>query len=505
MKTIRWVAAIVAVLAAVTAALSFAPAAPRLTGTAAGTGGADGTGDARLAAEVRAAIPDVEGYRGLAVASIDDGQVRFAGLGDAGGGRPVGPDTPFENGSVTKVFTGMLFADMVARGEVRPTDTLADLLPGRTFEDPAVADVTLEELASHRSGLPRLAPGLDGFVNRLRFNLGGADPYRGTDPAAVLDAAGTVRAGDGRGQVLYSNLGVSVLGQALAVRAGTPYPQLVRGRLFAPLGMAATGFRADGDPPAGAAIGSRASGLPVDPWSDPSYAPSGIGDWSTASDLAKLVAATMGGTAPGADAARPRFTEDETDRIGYGWFTTRYGDREITWHNGGTGGFSAWVGFVPAAGRGLVLLGNTDRNVDPIGIALLSGEPAGGGGGAPLLLIGVTLVLLLAAVPPLVTALTVEGGRWWPAPDRLRLVNGLASAAAGLVLAYVLGAWTAVPGLLWTVAFGSFVAALAATVLRWRSLPAVRGGQRALRVGSAALSVAVSLGAIGVVAVAAAG
>ena len=53
----------------------------------------------------------------------------------------------------------MLFADMVARGEVEPTDTLGDLLPGRAFKDPAVGSVTLEELASHRSGLPRSGAG----------------------------------------------------------------------------------------------------------------------------------------------------------------------------------------------------------------------------------------------------------------------------------------------------------------------------------------------------------
>ena len=117
----------------------------------------------------------------------------------------------------------------------------------------------------------------------------------------------------------------------------------------------------------------------------------------------------------------------------------------------------------------------------------------------------VTLVLLLATVPPLVTALTVHGGRWWPAPDRLRLVNGVVSAAAGLALAYALGAWTARPGLLWTVGFGLTAAALAATALRWRSLPAVRGGQRGLRFGSAAVSLVISLVAIGAVTVAAAG
>ena len=337
-------------------------------------------------------------------------------------------------------------------------------------------------------------------------NLSGGDPYRETDAAAVLDVAGRISAGAGRGEVSYSNLGMSVLGQALAARAGTPYPDLVRERLFAPAGMTATGFRPDGAPlPAGAATGGRASGRVVAPWSDPSYAPAGIGDWTTATDLATLLSATMAGSAPGADAARPRFTEDETSRIGYGWFTTRYGDREITWHNGGTGGFRAYVGFDRAAGRGVVVLGNTDRDVDPVGVALLGARPDAGGasGSGPMLV--VTLVLLLATVPPLVTALTVRGGRWWPAPDRLRLVTGVLSAAAGLTLAYVLGAWTALPGPLWTVGFGLTAAAVAVTALRWRSLPTLRGGQPGLRVGTAAVSVAISLAAIGAVTLASTG
>ena len=277
---------------------------------------------------------------------------------------------------------------------------------------------------------------------------------------------------------------MSVLGQALAVRAGTPYPDLVRERLFAPVGMTATGFRPDGAPlPAGAATGGRASGRPVDPWSDPSYAPAGIGDWTTASDLATLLSATMAGSAPGADATRPRFTEDDTSRIGYGWFTTRYGDREITWHNGGTGGFRAYVGFDRAAGRGVVVLGNTDRDVDPVGVRAARRPGRRRRRGRVGLMLVVTLVLLLATVPPLVTALTVRGGRWWPAPDRLRLVTGVVSAAAGLALAYALGAWTALPGLLWTVGFGLTAAAVAVAALRWRSLPTVRGGQRGLRFG----------------------
>ena len=76
----------------------------------------------------------------------------------------------------------------------------------------------------------------------------------------------------------------------------------------------------------------------------------------------------------GAAATEPRFARDEDDRIGFGWFIRRRGGREITWHNGRTGGFSSFVGFDSAAGRGVVVLANTDRSVDAAGFRLLGSQ-----------------------------------------------------------------------------------------------------------------------------------
>ena len=96
----------VAILAAALAALFFAPGAPALGEPDGDTGETGATGDAELARRVRDLVPDDDGFRGLAVATVEDGRVRFAGLGDAGDGRPVTADTPFENGSVTGLFDG---------------------------------------------------------------------------------------------------------------------------------------------------------------------------------------------------------------------------------------------------------------------------------------------------------------------------------------------------------------------------------------------------------------
>ena len=482
----RFIPGAVAIVAAVLAAILFAPGAA--------LGGAR-TGDGDLAARVRDVAGDADGLHGLAVATLSDGRARLAGLGDAGDGRPVDADTLFEPGSVTKTWTAMLFADMLDRGEVRPADTIGDLLPGREFADPAVAGITLDELASHRSGLPSLAPlgGLGNVLTPAMWRLRGTDPYAGISRDDLLDALGRLELRGEPGTVRYSNLGMAVLGHALAERAGTPYDRLVIDRVLRPAGMTDTVFRPDGAaPPAAAATGRTAAGRPVDPWTGSGYQPAGVGGWTTASDLAAFLSATIAGTAPGAAAVAPRFEEDETSRIGYGWFTTTYGDRAITWHNGATGGFSSYVAFEPATGRGVVVLGNTDRSVVPIGLALLG--VTSGPGTAPerdsLFGIVLTVALLLAAAGPVVTL--AFGGRvsWLPAADRLRLVSGIAGGVGLLAAAYVLGAWLTLPGLLWAVVFGLLAGTVAAAVLRWRSLPTVGNGRTWVRWTGAAFSVA---------------
>lgn len=480
------VTAAVAVVGGLLAAL-IAPWPARL-------GDAD-SGDLGLAAEVRAVIDDPGGYRGLAVARIADGQVRVAGLGDRAsgltGGDPVRPDTPFEIGSIGKTLTGMLLADQIAAGQVDGDTTLAEALPGQEFADPAVGQITLAELASHRSGLPRLPT--VGAIATLTMTLGalrGTDPYAGLDVDRIRAALARARVGDGRGEVHYSNFGAALLGIALAEQAGSvgeadagSYPALVERRLLDPLGMGDTGYALDGaEPPAGAATGSTAGGRTTDPWQGSGLAGAGIGLWSTAPDLARLVTALLDGSAPGADAAQPRFTaDDDTRRIGYGWFTTTYDGRAITWHNGGTGGFRSYVGFDPATGDGVVVLGNTDKGVEPIGLALLGVASDSDAAGAGPLLIGVTVVLLLAAA--VTPASTAFGGRrrWLPVTDRLNVISSASTALLYLLIGYLAGAWHDVWAGWWAVAAGLAAGGVAAGALRWRRLPVTGSGRPWLR------------------------
>lgn len=345
---------LVSLLVGTVATLLVGPRAPSLTADT-----ATDTGDPALAARVHEAFGQGRGYRGVAVAIIEaDGAATFAGVGDSGDpGRPaVDESTRFEIGSVTKGLTGMLVAEQVRRGEA----SLDDRIGG----------ATLAELTTHRSGLPRLPP--SAIASGAFSGLSGGNPYRG-DAAQVLALA---RDQDpvGGAEPAYSNLGAAAAGNLVADRAGIPYPELLRQRVLEPLGMDATTVASsEAGLPDDRARGTRASGAERAPWIAEGWAPAGIGPWSTTSDLARLVGALADGSAPGASAAEPVTAYAGEQKIGQFWITSEESGRQVTWHNGGTGGFSSFVGFERDTGRAVVVLSNTDADVDAPALELLLG------------------------------------------------------------------------------------------------------------------------------------
>ncbi|MFG1945709.1 serine hydrolase domain-containing protein [Nonomuraea sp. NPDC048826] len=447
--------ALATALAAGALAMLIAPRPPTL--------GPESTGDPELARAVREAAGD-GAFRGLAVARIDGGRVRLAGLGVTGGpdSAPVTADTPFEIGSITKTMTGMLLADL----DVPVDAKVRDVLPDAGFEGRELGDVTLAELASHRAGLPRvpLTPKL--LALSYLSNLTGLDPYAGTGREELLaDAAAT--SPSGRGEVSYSNIGMAVLGFALAHSQDMPYEELLRTRIMGPLGMSSTTVLRSDDPlPPGRAHGSKAGGLAMDPWRGDGYLPAGVGVWSTARDLATLVDAVRKGTAPGAAAAEPRFTETSKQRIGYGWYTTVFGDSTVTWHNGGTGGFRSFAGFDRGTGRVVVVLGNTDADIEPMALRLLGADPTDREGSLPFLMLAITLVLIFS-----------PGAEAWFGHRPYEVTAGVAKLMWGvfsLVLAWVVGIWAIIPPVAWALGAGL----LLASVLRWRGVPFTPRGAR---------------------------
>lgn len=277
-------------------------------------------------------------------------------------------DTAYEIGSITKTMTSLLFAEALEAGELTPDTPLGSLLD---LDGSAAAEVTLAELASHRSGLPRITDRPRDLVGTGLAVLRHRNPY--TADVATLLAQARAANLTGRGSFSYSNLGAALLGEALAAHAGTSFPALLDREVFQLLGMrhsfvpvTATDLSPD------AQTGWSANGRREQAWTMNSYAPAG-GVRSTPADIARYAQALLDRQAPGLSALDPRWDAGNDSRVGYAWFTDRVGDVEVTWHNGGTGGFSSMLALDRDHAAAVVILANTAVAVDDIAIRILVG------------------------------------------------------------------------------------------------------------------------------------
>jgi serine-type D-Ala-D-Ala carboxypeptidase/endopeptidase len=236
-------------------------------------------------------------------------------------------------------------------------------------------EITLEDLASHRSGLPGLPRGL------LRRALwpDRHDPYARWD-AARLEAAvprSRPRREPGR-RPAYSNYGFGLLGYVLARLAGTSYEDLVRERICRPLGLADTRIETPEADRRRLAEGHDRRGRPVSHWHLAALAGAG-GLRSTAADLlAYMRLHEMGSEDPLAAAAaetrRARISRGRMS-IGLGWMSLAPGwklRRRVFLHEGGTGGFRSFAGFAPDEGVAVVVLANQARPVGRLGVGVLA-------------------------------------------------------------------------------------------------------------------------------------
>jgi len=263
--------------------------------------------------------------------------------------RPLDGDTVFEIGSVTKVFTSLLLADMVERKEVALDDPVAKYLP----PDVKVPEfdghkITLQSLSMQTSGLPRLPTNL--------APKDPANPYADYSVAQLyqfLSSFGLTR--DVGSQYEYSNLGVGLLGHALARRAGMDYEALVRSRIAEPLGMANTRITLSPEMKDRLAVGYSAA-------MSPTFLAANLG--ATKTPLAPAMAAML---------KIRRMTGAGGLETALGWLVSESGGRTFVWHNGGTGGYRSFIGFDRARGAGVVVLSNagTVAGVDDIGRHLL--------------------------------------------------------------------------------------------------------------------------------------
>ncbi|HEY2415944.1 MAG TPA: serine hydrolase [Pirellulaceae bacterium] len=316
-------------------------------------------------------LVDRQWASGLVVGVIDERGPRIFGFGRKADDKQEAPDgdTVFEIGSVTKVFTGTLLADMVERGLLSVDDPVNKFLPDDIGPlKRGDREMRLIDLATHTSGLPRM-PGNwspkdmdEPYVDYTTENL--FDFLREQAKPSVLRSVGKslgslFRTSD-EPKWEYSNLGVGLLGTLLARKADQPYEDLVLDRICRPLGMTSTRLTPDESMIGRLIPGHDADGKPVNNWPWACLAPCG-GLRSTANDMLKFVAANLELTdtplKPAFERAQRHYyaVNDNLD-MGLNWLLPKSG---LVFHNGMTGGYNSFVAFSKTDKFGLVVLADT--------------------------------------------------------------------------------------------------------------------------------------------------
>lgn len=308
---------------------------------------------------------------GIVVGMIDAAGESYYSYGSFSkkGKRKVDENTIYEIGSITKAFTGILVADCAKRGTVRLDDPVAKHVPeGVKVPSRNGKKITLKDIATHRSGLPRLP---SNFAPKDKAN-----PYADYTVEKLYEFLGRHELERDIGSKYeYSNLAVGFLGNALSHACGTPYEQLVVDRICDPLGMADTRITLSPEQWKRTAKG-YAGRKEAKNWDIPGLAGAGALR-SSAKDMLRFLAGNLGLVETKISPAMQLSHQGRSPAgssemsVALCWHVDTRADTEIIWHNGGTGGYRTFCGFAPAKKLGVVILSNSTDSPDDVGLHAL--------------------------------------------------------------------------------------------------------------------------------------
>jgi D-alanyl-D-alanine-carboxypeptidase/D-alanyl-D-alanine-endopeptidase len=295
---------------------------------------------------------------GIVVGVIEPTGHRVVSHGTSGAAdeRPLDGETVFQIGSVTKVFTGLLLADMVVRGEVSLDDPASKYVPAGVRMPQRGRPITLIDLSKHWSGLPSMP---------TNFSLDAEpNPYEAYSEEQLYEFLSGYELPREPGTQAYSNLGVSLLGRLLARRAGMDYEALLKRRVLEPLGLRSTSISLDADQVRRLAPGHDRFGQPVETWNLLAMPASGSLR-STVNDLLTFVAFNLAPDSP----LHAAMLLQRTPGRALGWGRSTLGGESVYGHEGGKEGYRSAVVFNPRTKTGVVVLMNARTELSPMDLA----------------------------------------------------------------------------------------------------------------------------------------
>ncbi|MGD0146700.1 MAG: serine hydrolase domain-containing protein [Nitrososphaerales archaeon] len=327
---------------------------------------------------------------GYSAGVLQGQQLKAINHGHTEKGGSVRPDSHsiFEIGSLTKLFTALLFCDLKTRGVLDFDDPVNAYLPSKVrVPNHEGKEVTLLHLATHASGLPRMP--YRHFVRRddgqhpfSRFSV--EDAYRFLDEVKLESHPGSKYA--------YSNFGYALLGHVLELASGADYQELVRTRICIPLAMEDTSIDLTAEQKRRFCHGYSMQGAPKTRRRLEFMGPAG-GLRSSVDDLAKSLRQAAADPGSGLSGmlkscmvirrrwpvdfisklqSEPGFQDLQSAGVGLGWHVYSLRGRNFVWHSGGTRGFSSFIGLETLSKTGVVLLTNTNGDITDVGVRALS-------------------------------------------------------------------------------------------------------------------------------------
>jgi serine-type D-Ala-D-Ala carboxypeptidase/endopeptidase len=316
---------------------------------------------------------------GLVIAIYQRGAKSFQGFGKISDANSNPPDarTIFEIGSITKIFTAAALAKMANDGIVKLSDSIDFYLPQKVVSPKLNGrGITLENLATHTSGLPRLPENLLATAKDQR------NPYANYTTENLYADLSAVKLKSEPGKKSdYSNYGYGLLGKILELKMGKSYETVIQENISAPLELRDTTTQLSPQQKARLTPGHNPQGQVVPNWDFDALTGCGA-IRSNGEDLMKLVEANLTETNSQiskalADTQKIHF-KTFTGGVGLGWqIQNQIQDVTFHWHNGGTGGYVSFIGFDRQNQVGVVILSNygdawaNDSSVDKMGFELL--------------------------------------------------------------------------------------------------------------------------------------
>ena len=301
-----------------------------------------------------------------------DGRTHYFsyGVADKDTGAPIEPDTLFQVGSISKGFLSDLVAVLVDKGELRWDDTLEELLPPGTPLSPDARKITVRELATHTSGLPREPMVFQTFEYLIQYTFTGKNFYRNFTAAFALDYLKDFQAPKEK-EMRYSNIGYGILGYAIELKTGRSLDELMAKYITGPLGLYDTGYEPERLP----GYAERAHGYTGDqpffkargsPTPDMHFTELMKGSAALYSDAHDLLTYAAANLAPDGDRLTELMQQDLTPQMPgkrdvptMGWFVDHIDGQTITYQQGLVAGYSSYLGLDRKHHTAVVVLQNS--------------------------------------------------------------------------------------------------------------------------------------------------